>query len=535
MKIFTTALFLVSAILFANAQESVKCYSTEHEIELQQKYSQRANLDQFEQWMSKELRSDEMKSERGVVVLPVVFHVLHSGSTVGSGLNISSDLINAQLQQLNDDFRRTPGTAGFNTNPVGADLEIEFCMAVVDPEGNVLAEPGIDRIDAPSIGLQSPGYTTGYMDSQVKPVTIWDPESYVNVWVTPINLFIFTVLGYAQFPSASGLSGLNSNEGPASTDGVVVSSETVGSISFPNPSGGNVGAGRTLTHELGHFFGLRHIWGDGGCSVDDFCSDTPLSDASNSGCQVGSVSCSSVDMVENYMDYSNDACMNIFTQDQKARVDAVLMNSPRRIELLSSNACSGDIADCQSPYPAVSDLSSSNVSNGVQLSWTPIEGSIGCQIRAGLSSVGFQTTVTVFEANASEFFVPATAIQSGAEYQWQVRCGCSADPLVVGPWSSTGFFSFGSAISGDVIAENVSEQEMVLYPNPATDVLRVSSVNGIVMHVFDVNGRVVHSQSMNVQEAGLIRLDVSSWSSGIYLMTVSDKDGSVSRKRFVVN
>ncbi|MFT5903922.1 MAG: hypothetical protein ACI9O2_000778, partial [Flammeovirgaceae bacterium] len=103
MKIFTTALFLVSAILFANAQESVKCYSTEHEIELQQKYSQRANLDQFEQWMSKELRSDEMKSERGVVVLPVVFHVLHSGSTVGSGLNISSDLINAQLQQLNDD------------------------------------------------------------------------------------------------------------------------------------------------------------------------------------------------------------------------------------------------------------------------------------------------------------------------------------------------------------------------------------------------------------------------------------------------
>ncbi|MFT5973744.1 MAG: hypothetical protein ACI9A8_002516, partial [Cryomorphaceae bacterium] len=166
---------------------------------------------------------------------------------------------------------------------------------------------------------------------------------------------------------------------------------------------------------------------------------------------------------------------------------------------------------------------------------TPIEGSIGCQIRAGLSSVGFQTTVTVFEANASEFFVPATAIQPGAEYQWQVRCGCSADPLVVGPWSSTGFFSFGSAISGDVIAENVSEQEMVLYPNPATDVLRVSSVNGIVMHVFDVNGRVVHSQSMNVQEAGLIRLDVSSWSSGIYLMTVSDKDGSVSRKRFVVN
>ncbi len=535
MKKLSAVLLIALLTLSAKAQESIKCYSTEHELELQQKYSDRANLEQFEQWISKELKDDQMKSERGVVVLPIVFHVLHSGTAVGNGLNLSADFINAQLQQLNDDFRRTPGTAGFNTNPVGADLEIEFCMALVDPDGNVLAEPGIDRINAPAIGLQSPGYTTGYIDNQVKPATIWDPEQYVNVWITPINLFFFNVLGYAQFPSASGLAGLNANEGAAATDGVVVSTETVGSISFPNPSGGAVGGGRTLTHELGHFFGLRHIWGDGGCSADDFCLDTPESNGSNSGCQVGSVSCGSVDMVENYMDYSDDACMNIFTQDQKARVDAVLLNSPRRVELLSSNACSGDVADCQAPYPAVSDLSSNTVANGIQLSWTPIDGSIGCQIRAGLSSVGFQTTVTVFAANASTFFVPASAIQSGAEYQWQVRCGCSSNPLVVGPWSSTGFFSFGSAISGDVIALDGSEQEMVLYPNPATDVLTVSSVNGTAMHVFDVNGRVVYSQLMNVQEEGLIRLDVSSWSNGIYLMTVSGKDGSVTRRTFVVN
>jgi hypothetical protein len=535
MKKFTTALFLVSAVLFAKAQESVKCYSTEHEIELQQKYSQRANLDQFEQWMSKELRSDEMKSERGVVVLPVVFHVLHSGTAVGSGLNISSDLINAQLQQLNDDFRRTPGTAGFNTNPVGADLEIEFCMAVVDPDGNVLAEPGIDRINAPSLGLQSPGYTTGYMDNQVKPVTIWDPESYVNVWVTPINLFIFTVLGYAQFPSASGLSGLNNNEGPAATDGVVVSSETVGSISFPNPSGGNVGGGRTLTHELGHFFGLRHIWGDGGCSVDDFCSDTPLSDASNSGCQVGSVSCSSADMVENYMDYSDDACMNIFTEDQKARVDAVLMNSPRRIELLSSNACSGDVADCQSPYPAVSELSSSTVSNGVQLSWTPIEGSIGCQIRAGLSAVGFQTTVTVFEANASEFFVPASAIQLGLEYQWQVRCGCSAAPLVVGPWSETDFFSFGSSIAEELTSSQAYNSKLSIYPNPASEFITISGADIEKYVIYDINGRMIDNQIVNQTESVDFRVEISALESGLYLITVKSENGSVGRETFMVD
>ncbi len=235
------------------------------------------------------------------------------------------------------------------------------------------------------------------------------------------------------------------------------------------------------------------------------------------------------------MDYSDDACMNIFTQDQKARVDAVLLNSPRRVELLSSNACSGDVADCQAPYPQATDLSSTTVANGIQLSWTPIEGSIGCQIRAGLSSVGFQTTVTVFEANASEFFVPASAIQSGVEYQWQVRCGCSANPLVVGPWSSTDFFSFGSAISDDLFSDNNSDQEMVLYPNPATDILTVSSIKVDVLHVFDVNGRVIHSQSINMEEKGSIRLDVSSWSNGLYLMSVSNKDGSVTRRTFVVN
>jgi hypothetical protein len=535
MKKLYAALFVASLTFSANAQEAIKCYSTEHELELQQKYSDRANLEQFEQWISKELKNDQIKSERGVVVLPIVFHVLHSGTAVGNGLNLSSSFINAQLQQLNDDFRRAPGTAGFNTNPVGSDLEIEFCMAAVDPDGNVLAEPGIDRINAPAIGLQNPGYTTGYMDNTVKPATIWDPEQYVNVWITPINLFFFNVLGYAQFPSASGLAGLNANEGAATTDGVVVSTETVGSISFPNPSGGAVGGGRTLTHELGHFFGLRHIWGDGGCSADDFCLDTPESNGSNSGCQIGSSSCGSVDMVENYMDYSDDACMNIFTQDQKARVDAVLLNSPRRVELLSSNACSGDVADCQAPYPQATDLSSTTVANGIQLSWTPIEGSIGCQIRAGLSSVGFQTTVTVFEANASEFFVPASAIQSGVEYQWQVRCGCSANPLVVGPWSSTDFFSFGSAISDDLFSDNNSDQEMVLYPNPATDILTVSSIKVDVLHVFDVNGRVIHSQSINMEEKGSIRLDVSSWSNGLYLMSVSNKDGSVTRRTFVVN
>ncbi len=530
------AIIIIGLFAFsATAQETVKCYSTEHELELQDKYSHRSDQHEFERWMSKELKEGRMKSDRGVVTIPIVFHIMHSGTAVGSGLNISSALIDAQVQQLNDDFRRATGTAGFNTNPVGADLEIEFCLAAVDPDGNVLSEPGIDRINAPSIGLQSPGYTVNYLDNTVKPATIWDPEQYVNVWVSPINLFFFTVLGYAQFPSLSGLAGLNEDEGLALTDGVVVSTETVGSINFPNPNGGAVGGGRTLTHELGHFFGLRHIWGDGGCGADDFCSDTPLSDGSNSGCQIGSVSCGSVDMVENYMDYSNDACMNIFTQDQKARVDAVLLNSPRRVELLSSNACSTDAVACENPYPAVENLSATNVANGVQLSWTPIEGSIGCQIRAGLSSVGFQTTVTVFGSEASEFFVPAGAVQSGETYQWQVRCGCSQNPLVVGPWSSTGFFNVGSAIALQHTSRSAAVEDLRLFPNPAENFLTVESTGIAEYTIFDLKGVAIRRERITGTDQSQIRIDVTSFEPGFYLISASDKSGGVQRATFVVN
>lgn len=535
MKKFITALFAVSTVLYAGAQDQVKCYSPQQELELQKKYPDRANLEQFEEWMTKELKNDRMKSDRGVVVLPIVFHVLHNGTPVGTDLNISQQLIEAQVQQLNDDFRRTQGTAGFSTNPVSADLEIEFCLASIGPDGNLLAEPGINRIDGEAEGLGSPGYGIGYLDNTVKPLTIWDPERYVNVWVTPINPFFFGILGYAQFPSVSGLAGLGNNEGSGSTDGVVVTTGSVGSIASPNPNSGiGDGGGRTLTHELGHFFGLRHIWGDGGCNADDFCGDTPQSNGANSGCPSNSVRCGSADMVENYMDYTGDACKNTFTQDQKARVDAVLLNSPRRVELLSSNACSGVVTDCSQPYPAVTNLNSVATSSGVQLSWNPIEGSIGCKLRASIQGSGNQQTVSVFGSEPSSYFVPASAIEVGAEYEWQVRCGCSTDPVVAGPWSDESTFSFGNSIFGGLSSELSEMSSLKLYPNPADEYVMLSGTAIVQYSVFDVNGRLVNNQMVGQVEASDFRLDVSDLESGLYLISVLSLDGSTSRQTFVV-
>lgn len=286
---------------------------------------------QFEEWISHKMLDVDF-SNREVLTIPVVVHVIHNGEPIGTLPNITDAQVISQIDVLNEDFRRIAGSNGFNTHPDGADVELEFCLAAIDPQGN--PTNGIDR---QNLGQDTWG--SGSADGTMKPNTYWDPEQYFNIWVCNLSQGL---LGYAQFPSSSGLQGFNNNEGGASTDGVVVGAQYFGSadkddgtfqLDFP------YNLGRTLTHEIGHSFGLRHIWGDGGCNVDDYCADTPESDGSNGGCPTGELSCGTIDMIENYMDYTYDACMNIFTNDQKVRVLAVMENSPRRVNLPSSIVC----------------------------------------------------------------------------------------------------------------------------------------------------------------------------------------------------
>jgi len=342
MKIWNLALsaLLLTGGTVLNAQqpthshaEGIRCHTMEADAQLRQAHPELGDLNDFENWLAPKVVQYNTIGYRtaAVTTIPVVFHIIHNGEAVGSGRNVSATYINAQLEQLNHDFRRTAGTSGFNTNPVGADTEIEFCLATLDENGNTLSEPGINRVQ-----ISGAPFSTNFIDSNVKPSTQWNPEQYMNIWSCDIS---GGTLGYAQFPSQSGLGGLNNNGGAANTDGVVVRYTSMGSTSVPYPGGAPYNQGRTLTHEVGHWLGLRHIWGDGGCNVDDFCNDTPTSGGSNFGCPTGATSCGSTDMVENYMDYTDDACMNVYTQDQKARIQAVMANSPRRVNLATSDRC----------------------------------------------------------------------------------------------------------------------------------------------------------------------------------------------------
>ncbi|MHA3786974.1 M43 family zinc metalloprotease [Flavobacterium hauense] len=324
------------------------CGTVENEAILKEKDAKRATTQEFEQWIAPKVaeikRKLLQKNGQGAnetVTLPVVFHIIHNGDAIGENENLSENQILSQITVLNQDYRRTPGTPGFNDNPVGADMEIEFCLAKRTPNG--LPTDGIIRYNV--------GDDNGWVREEVelfKAQTQWDPNKYLNIWVFE-DIYIpgGYLAGYAQFPGGSGLDGITQDMlGVANTDGVALGARFVGSIDL-DPDGLHDevrNMGRTASHEIGHFLGLRHIWGDSNscATATDYCDDTPTSLQANEGCQTNLDSCpddQGNDMIENYMDYTDDNCLNTFTADQKLRMQAVLANSPRRQTLPTSNSC----------------------------------------------------------------------------------------------------------------------------------------------------------------------------------------------------
>jgi len=315
----------------------IPCATMQADADLRAKNPDMGTLEDFEEWLQRQMFEQHDKIEAikrgGVMTIPVIVHIIHNGENVNQGPNISAAQVQSQIDVLNEDFRRMLGTPGHNEHPDGADAQIEFCLALFHPDGHLLPEPGINRVN----GGQDE-YSRADMDNNIKPTTIWDTEQYFNMWTCELNegSTTGTVLGYAQFPSNSGLSGLNTIGGSALTDGIVLHHTAFGRLTGSTLSPHN--RGRSATHEAGHFFGLRHTWGDGDCSADDFCADTPTSQGAHFGC-APSTTCGSVDMIENFMDYSNDICSNVYTNCQVGRMHTVLAVSPRRANLINSTVC----------------------------------------------------------------------------------------------------------------------------------------------------------------------------------------------------
>ncbi|WP_204344410.1 M43 family zinc metalloprotease [Psychroserpens algicola] len=321
-RTFTLTLLCFLSMFCVFAQDAIErnCGAMENlEIRKQQNPDLEARMQRIETFTQNYIQSPTAKSVNGsIITIPVVVHVIYRTSNE----NISDAQIQSQIDVLNEDFRRTNADAD-NAWSQAADMEIQFCLASVDENGN--ATTGITR---KSSTRTSWGTNDAMKSSAQGGVDAWDTSQYLNMWVCNIG---GGILGYAQFPGGS-----------ASTDGVVMGPQYFGSSA--KGSGFYLSSpfdlGRTTTHEVGHFLNLRHIWGDSNCG-NDFVADTPTHQTSNGGCPIGQVSCGSTDMVQNYMDYTNDSCMNLFTQGQKDRMRAVLAAGGVRRSLALSNKCDG--------------------------------------------------------------------------------------------------------------------------------------------------------------------------------------------------
>ncbi len=348
----------VTGIAQTRPQLVERCGTTKYETFQQQLNPARERNQQFENWMLEKLTTKRFQNQRtegtqSVYTIPVVVHVIHNGEAIGSGTNISDNQILSQINAMNKDFQRLNLDAA-NTPaeflPVAGSIDLEFVLAKQDPVG--APTNGINRV-------QGTKTVWSINDNPIfKALSYWPAEDYLNIWVINIPSY----LGFAQFPVSS-LPGLENSSNDRLTDGVVIdytvfgsNFEGLGTFSLDT----KYNRGRTCTHEVGHFLGLKHIWGDDGsaCTGTDHVDDTP----NQGGNYVGQCpadtrnTCSSNDMYMNYMDYTDDACMNLYTQGQVARMIVVLENSPRRFSLLNSNGAND-------PPPLANDLALTQINS----------------------------------------------------------------------------------------------------------------------------------------------------------------------------
>ena len=265
---------------------------------------------------------------RAVVRIPVVVHVvwrLSEENISDAQIQSQIDVLNKDFRKLNVEFKDLPA----NFKALADDCEIEFFLAPCDT--NNLPTTGITRkqtsINAIGTAFQNNRGQIYYKD--LGGVNNWNPSNYVNIWVCKMD----NVLGFT--------SSLSKAMTVPSEDGIVVDYRFFGTIGTVANSVGHT-KGRTLTHEMGHYFNLLHTWGsDATCNDDDLVNDTPLQADATIGCPAVFPfrdACSASIMYQNFMDYTNDECMGLFTKGQKTRILAALNGF--RSGLLRGSNCS---------------------------------------------------------------------------------------------------------------------------------------------------------------------------------------------------
>lgn len=236
----------------------------------------------------------------GSILIPVVVNVLYRTAAE----NISAAQIQSQIDILNADY-----------NGLNAEYD------TITTFGSVKASVGVHFVLKSVVRKSTTRTSWGTNDAMKRTssggIAATTPDSVLNIWV--VGAMTGGVIGYAQFPG-----------GTAATDGVVIVDDCFGNTGTATAP---FGLGRTATHEVGHWLNLRHIWGDATCG-SDLVGDTPAHNTANYGCPSyphrSTCSGTPIEMTMNYMDYTDDACMYMFSAGQKTRMLATFLSGGGR-------------------------------------------------------------------------------------------------------------------------------------------------------------------------------------------------------------
>ena len=509
MKKLSLVIVVLLNVFFANAQQR-NCGTMQHLDEIRQRdpgVDNRMDVENLDikHWISNNTSSS--KSMPNLITIPVVVHVIYKNSSQ----NISDAQIFSQIDILNEDFRMNNSDASSVPSAfagAAADCEIEFCLAVRDPNGNVTT--GITRTYTTTSSFS--GYTsmkyssTGGQDA-------WNTSDYLNIWVCNLASGL---LGFATFPG-----------GNSSTDGVVCDYAYFGNTGTATSP---YDLGRTATHEVGHWLNLYHIWGDSYCG-NDYVSDTPKHEESNYGCPSypHASSCSgtgsSGEMFMNYMDYTNDACMFMFSTGQKNRMRATLNGS--RSSLLSS-------LGCQVVYPPIL-LSSTTTNLSCSLA---NDGSISLSAIGGVSPLSYvwsNGSTTQDISNLSSGYYNVTVTDAVGQTESSTFYISEPSPIIitytVNSTSQAGFSdgSIFTTVSGGTAPYSFSWQGPNGYSASTQDIQNLIT-GTYIFYVIDDNGCselfsiVVVEGQLNPLQVNAVTSDIDCFgnNNGSIDLTVSD-------------
>jgi hypothetical protein len=415
-RIITVALGLLA---FSGVQAQRNCAVNSHQHAIESAYPEtKANRAAIENHTNAFI-ANGAKSDRAVVTIPVVVHVLYNTAAQ----NISDAQIASQLAVLNADFSKTNTDASLVPAAFTAltgNPDIQFCLAQRDPNG--AATTGIQRKSTTKTSFDA---SLDDAKNATAGLAAWPASSYLNLWVVPDikDGAVTGILGYAQFPG-----------GPAATDGVVIGYQyfgTTGTAVAP------FNKGRTGTHEVGHWLNLRHIWGDDDngngsctssteCSGSDLVGDTPNQCERRYGCPAfpstdGCTPASPGVMFMNYMDYTDDACMYMFSVGQVSRMQALFATGGSRASLKTSLGCTPPTTGGTCGAPA-SLAAGSIAQTSATLSWAAVSGATSYNVSyKTAAATTFSTPVTVTGTTYA-----LSGLVAGTTYNWQVNATCAS-------------------------------------------------------------------------------------------------------------